>query len=267
MANQHNERDRFNDRDMEQEDYFPRRDRERFRSEGQYGRRDFRDQEDSQWFETAQSPYRQYRRNQEGQGIWSDRERSEFSGGQERYNREPNRRFGGESERQFERGYQPWVDPEASRWGFKHSNYGPYQSPRDFENRFEGQRFGQRQSFSQGQPATGQFAGRGPKGYRRSDERILDDINERLTQDPHIDASDIEVQVLNCEVTLLGTVDHREAKRRAEDIAESVFGINDVQNQIKVQNKNEESFDSDEVTGQYFGKESRKDKGTSNKDK
>jgi hypothetical protein len=81
----------------------------------------------------------------------------------------------------------------------------------------------------------GRFAGRGPKGYQRSDERIREDVCERLTQDPRVDASDIEIQVQNGEVTLSGTVDDRESKRTAEDVAESISGVKDVHNQIRVQ--------------------------------
>ena len=47
--------------------------------------------------------------------------------------------------------------------------------------------------------------------------------------------SEIDVQVKNGEVTLTGTVDDRQAKRIAEDIAESVSGVHDVHNQIRVQ--------------------------------
>jgi len=54
-----------------------------------------------------------------------------------------------------------------------------------------------------------------------------------------IDASDVEVSVQNGEVTLRGHVDHREAKRIAEDIAESVFGVKEVNNQIKVKQRGE----------------------------
>lgn len=80
----------------------------------------------------------------------------------------------------------------------------------------------------------GQHAGRGPKGYRRDDARITEDLNEALTHDRHIDASEIEVKVSGGEVTLSGTVDHRDAKRHAEDIAESISGVNEVNNQIRV---------------------------------
>lgn len=77
--------------------------------------------------------------------------------------------------------------------------------------------------------------GRGPKGYQRSDARILDDVNDRLTDDPHIDASEIEVSVSDREVTLSGTVNSRFEKRHAEDIAESVSGVSHVQNNLRVQ--------------------------------
>jgi osmotically-inducible protein OsmY len=77
--------------------------------------------------------------------------------------------------------------------------------------------------------------GRGPKGYRRSDERILEDVNDHLTDDPHIDASEIDVSVSNREVTLNGTVNSRFEKRHAEDLAESVSGVSHVQNNLRIQ--------------------------------
>ncbi len=81
---------------------------------------------------------------------------------------------------------------------------------------------------------TGSFYGRGPRGYRRSDERIKDDIHDRLTFDPEVDAELIVVEVLEGEVTLRGEVDDRDQKRRAEDLVESVPGVRDVSNHIKV---------------------------------
>lgn len=95
--------------------------------------------------------------------------------------------------------------------------------------------YGQSSGFSLGQGAQrGQHAGRGPKGYRRSDERIEEDVNEELTRHPEIDASEIEVRVQSGEVTLTGTVENRQAKRLAEDLVERVFGVTDVHNQIRV---------------------------------
>ena len=76
--------------------------------------------------------------------------------------------------------------------------------------------------------------GRGPKGYRRSDERIKEDVNDRLSDDYYLDASEVEVTVTNTEVTLTGTVNNREDKRRAEDLAESVSGVTNVENRLRV---------------------------------
>jgi len=76
--------------------------------------------------------------------------------------------------------------------------------------------------------------GRGPKGYRRADERIEEDVNEALTESPELDASEIDVKVSNGEVILSGTVTERSAKRVAEDIAESCSGVKDVRNEIRV---------------------------------
>jgi osmotically-inducible protein OsmY len=80
----------------------------------------------------------------------------------------------------------------------------------------------------------GPHRGKGPKGYTRSDARLCEDINDRLYHDPFVDASEIEVTVNNGEAVLTGTVDSREAKRKAEDIAESITGIKDVENHLKV---------------------------------
>jgi osmotically-inducible protein OsmY len=76
--------------------------------------------------------------------------------------------------------------------------------------------------------------GRGPKSYQRSDERIREDVNDRLTEDPWLDASEIEVEVQSREVTLSGMVRSRRDKRRAEDIADSVSGVTHVQNNLRV---------------------------------
>lgn len=77
--------------------------------------------------------------------------------------------------------------------------------------------------------------GRGPKNYVRSDVRIEEDVNDRLTEDPFVDATEISVSVKEREITLDGTVDSRRAKRHAEDCAESVIGVTHVQNNLRVQ--------------------------------
>jgi BON domain len=83
-----------------------------------------------------------------------------------------------------------------------------------------------------GMSERGRYAGRGPKNYVRSDQRIWEDVNECLTENAYIDATDIEVQVKEGEVTLTGAVEDRRSKRLAEDLAESVTGVKEVHNQL-----------------------------------
>ncbi len=78
------------------------------------------------------------------------------------------------------------------------------------------------------------FRGMGPRGYRRSDERLCEDINERLTDDDDIDASNISVDVTDGIVTLSGEVDARRLKHRIEDMVEACHGVQDIRNEIRV---------------------------------
>ncbi|MGQ3299324.1 BON domain-containing protein [Reyranella sp.] len=88
--------------------------------------------------------------------------------------------------------------------------------------------------------------GKGPKGYTRSDDRIREDVCDCLTDDPMLDAGEIEVEVKDGEVTLSGTVSDRLAKRHAEDMIDRVTGVRDVQNKIKVKDRD---------TGRFSGKQ------------
>jgi hypothetical protein len=76
-------------------------------------------------------------------------------------------------------------------------------------------------------------AGKGPKGYVRSDERIREDVCDRLSDDDEVDASEITVTVVGGEVRLEGTVVDRYSKHRAEDLVESVSGVRDVTNNLR----------------------------------
>ena len=76
--------------------------------------------------------------------------------------------------------------------------------------------------------------GKGPKGYRRSDERIKEDVCEALFAHREIDASSIEVTVKDGFVTLSGSIESRDLKLRIEREVEHLSGIEDVINEIKV---------------------------------
>ncbi|MDC0717194.1 BON domain-containing protein [Nannocystis bainbridge] len=76
--------------------------------------------------------------------------------------------------------------------------------------------------------------GRGPRGYRRSDESIRDDLHVILTAHDEIDASDVEVLVERGEVLLRGNVRRRATKRLVEDIAYQIGGVRDVTNLLRI---------------------------------
>lgn len=118
--------------------------------------------------------------------------------------------------------------------GRDEGTHGAYGSPdrTDFDDFGRGARGGEMSTYG-----AGQFRGRGPKGYRRSDERIREDVCECLTEDDRIDATNVEVQVKDCEVTLTGTVNSRMEKRRAEDLIDALPGVRDVNNNLRVVNE------------------------------
>lgn len=97
------------------------------------------------------------------------------------------------------------------------------------------ERYGAREwSSSEGWRVPGPYAGRGPRGYQRTDQRIEEDLHERLTAHGLIDATDVECRVASGEVTLTGFVNSREARRAAEDLAEDTYGVRQVNNQLRV---------------------------------
>jgi hypothetical protein len=89
---------------------------------------------------------------------------------------------------------------------------------------------GEREAWMERGPQTG----RGPKGYQRPDERIFEDVCERLTEHGQIDARDITVEVSGGEVILRGTVDGRRTKRMVEDVIENVSGVRDIHNELRI---------------------------------
>lgn len=89
--------------------------------------------------------------------------------------------------------------------------------------------------------STGQTT-KGPKGYIRSDERIRDDVADRLLDAHERDWSDVEVLVAGGTVTLSGTVPNREMRWEVEQLTEGVRGVIDIENQVRV--KRQESSES-----------------------
>jgi len=259
------ERERMREEDRNREPQFTGGE-ERNRNwerEGRYGHEGRRE------FEGSRDPYFSGSEGRWNEGRWNE---GRGYGGERGY--EGSRGFEGSRGNEGSRGYNATRAYEGSRGGYegirgayegsredegwrggaRQGDYGPGAFNRQFRggpefygagHRGYGTTWGGQSSYSGGQGAfsggigtysdQGRFAGRGPKGFQRSDERIREDICERLTQHPEIDAVDIEIQVKNGEVILTGTVDHRDEKRMAEDVAESVFGVKDVHNQLRAQ--------------------------------
>ena len=121
----------------------------------------------------------------------------------------------------------------GGEFGYGAGSYDRYDRERNYnrEQNFGEQNRGREESLTE---KVGRFFGMGPKGYKRSDDRIKEDVSERLTDHPYIDASGIELVVVDAEVTLTGTVNDRRSKRLAEDVAEQARGVKDVHNQIRV---------------------------------
>jgi hypothetical protein len=93
---------------------------------------------------------------------------------------------------------------------------------------------GRGELFAESWTLTGPYTGRGPKGYKRSDQQIIEDACQRLERDGEVDASEIEVTAEDGVIRLRGTVQDRKTKRRAEECVESVYGARDVMNELRV---------------------------------
>jgi hypothetical protein len=103
----------------------------------------------------------------------------------------------------------------------------------------------------------------GPRSYRRSDERIQEEICEALTRHPGIDASDVDIRVENGEVTLTGEVEDRRARRLAEEITEHCAGVTDVHNELRARRGLGTAFGGqDREVSRSTTRESTSDKGT-----
>lgn len=176
----------------------------------------------------------------------SDEVRSWFGDEEaERRRRMDERERARERSREYGAGYeQEWGDypyrGEAWRGvDYGRRDYGPYAgeagtSRYGYGTESYNRRYGGHYGLGWEAGRRGEFAGRGPKGYQRSDARINDDVCDRLVDAPDVDASDIEVRTNNGEVTLSGNVTDREQKRRAEELIENVSGVREIHNSLRV---------------------------------
>jgi hypothetical protein len=150
---------------------------------------------------------------------------------------EPHRRpFGDED---FGQEHEDWrepmeFEPRSGRlqWGGESLDRGYY--PRRQSHERESERYPREPRSREWWHDDGPHVGKGPKGYRRSDERILEDVNQALTDSGALDATEIEIACKNGEIVLRGSVSDRRAKRLAEELAEAQSGVHDVRNELRV---------------------------------
>jgi hypothetical protein len=201
----------------------------RFGREERFGRGQLQDWEQPRRFGSRRGEWSQQQPRREGGGYFGEGGYPGGSYGEGRWgeSRGESRRFG------FDEGGGFGFDESRrsqQRFGSESAFGGErgYGSERGYGGSYGG-------AWEQQQQQRGQFAGRGPKNYRRSDQRIQEEVCDRLTSDPQVDASEIQVTVKDGEITLEGSVNERRMKRLAEDCAESVSGVNQVHNRLRVE--------------------------------
>lgn len=67
-----------------------------------------------------------------------------------------------------------------------------------------------------------------------SDDKIYDQVRQKLANDPDVKGAGFNVTVKNGAVTLEGTVHDEHAKEKAEKIAKKVKGVTSVINKLKL---------------------------------
>lgn len=197
-----------------------------------------------------QGPYgRSYGRSDYGRGFYGsdfddEGDYGSYSGyGQSGYNAYNQGGYGrgfGTNRRYGSQGYGRNYGSQGNRDAWERSsNRGySYQSGFDNENDYDYEPGGW--SYTEIWLIPGPYTGMGPQGYQRSDERIKEEICERLTQHGRLDARNVQVQVNNGEVTLTGSVNERQAKRLAEDTVDNISGVKEVHNQLRVETRQEQ---------------------------
>jgi osmotically-inducible protein OsmY len=192
--------------------------------QSQYGQREQGGYGQSQYGQREQGGYGQSQYGQRGQGGY----------GQSQYGQREQGGYGGGTRQQYGRQYESQSFDQPYPSGFQ-SDFGSSQRSRSG--------FG-----SEGYGESGAHRGKGPKGYTRSDERLKEVICEKLTDDPMIDASEINIEVTGQMVKLTGTVDDRSTKYEVEELVERCGGVKDIDNQLRVRSQGG-SMQTSQTTG------------------
>ena len=262
MADRYDEQERRQWRDVEDEERYGRG-RNRTRLEGDYRQRErnygYGDYglENERRFDAGEYERRDLVERGYGYGDYGQEGERPYGRDRDYVQRQQRERGYGygdygqhyERRRRREWGYEPeWQRERGYGYGDYDQGYGRrYRSPRNYEESQTGRGYGDysRQegggryieptwTYTEVWLVPGPATGRGPHGYQRSNERIIEDACERLTHHGQLDASGIAIEVDNRIVTLKGAVSSRWQKRMAEDTVETVSGVRDVRNQLEI---------------------------------
>lgn len=116
------------------------------------------------------------------------------------------------------------------------SSYGGFTNE---DTRYQRQQLGD-QSRNQGRAGRPRTM---PKGYKRSDERLREDLCEQLSHSG-LDVSEVSVEVSGGKVTLEGNVENRRTKHAIEDMAADCMGVQEVDNRVRVEHHSGDNHQS-----------------------
>ena len=201
-----------------------------------------------------------HREGWEGEDNWGRRPERGFRYGDEDRPQRGRHSHWQQDRQQAERGYG---DIQSRGYGWEGGHMDPYNrgffrreeaAEPEYMNRYEETHFGDEwdtgedmegeisYSYTEFWLIPGPFTGVGPKGYQRSDQDIFEDVCYRMSVNGQLDPSEVEIKVEDGEVTLEGKVQDRHSKRLAEEIADSVSGVFDVQNRIRVEGRSRQGW-------------------------
>ena len=251
--------DARNDRPSQERDWYERNERRRGARAQRRSTQDFETRNaneynrgregDQDWRSSDYSP-REYREDYAPNVNYA--ERYGFSGyGRSHYDPDINRGWREDRDLETWRADRPFSDREqdyrGGRWNRESRNYGredrmPAQTQREYSNsrlrndpKYYGSWDPRELSTSQ---QRGPYSGIGPKNYRRTDERIHEEVCDTLMYHSGIDATNIEVKVSEGEVTLCGEIPDRYMKRMVEDAIDEIPGVKNVNNQLRIEQSN-----------------------------
>lgn len=176
----------------------------RYEDQGEYGGRD-----SSQYASQGLYGQGEHGRSENGQGLFGQ---GPYTGHQEQYGSPSSYRSSRQEGRDQGRGNSRSSTSQPFSYGVE------------------------RDSESSASRSHGPYVGKGPKGYKRSDQQVCEEANQALERDGRVDASEIEVSCNSGVLKLTGKVESRSAKRDAESCVESIYGVSDVMNELSVEN-------------------------------